>query len=320
MPGSAPAPASASRALSTSEDARLRSAAISVAMNIVSPSRPRLALIAGPTASGKSARALALADAEGGTIVNADASQVYRDLRILSARPDAEEEGRVPHRLYGCRDGAAACSAVDWAADAKAAIATAVREGRLPILVGGTGLYLRVLLDGIAPVPEIDAEVRREVRALDAEAARAALAREDPAAAARLHANDTSRLQRALEVVRSTGRTLAAWQADRVGGIRADYDVTVEIVDPPIAALYANCDSRMEAMIAGGALDEVATLLDRNLPEDLPVMRAIGVPEFGAHLRGQAMLTEAIARAKQRTRNYAKRQRTWFRNQALSEE
>ncbi len=190
----------------------------------------------------------------------------------------------------------------------------------MPILVGGTGLYLRVLLDGIAPVPEISPEVRREVRALDAEAAHAALAHKDPAAAARLHANDTSRLQRALEVVRSTERTLAEWQADRVGGIRAAYAVTVEIVDPPIAALYTHCDSRMDAMIAGGALDEVATLLNRNLPEDLPVMRAIGVPEFGAHIRGELTLNEAIALAKQRTRNYAKRQRTWFRNQSLSQE
>ncbi len=166
-------------------------------------------------------------------------------------------------------------------------------------------------------MPVIDAEVRRAVRSLDAETAHSALAREDPAAAARLHANDTARLQRALEVARSTGRTLADWQADRVGGIRGSYSVAVERIDPPIAELYARCDARMEAMIAAGALEEVATLLSRNLSDDLPVMRAIGVPEFADCLKGHISRDEALALAQRRTRNYAKRQRTWFRNQSL---
>jgi tRNA dimethylallyltransferase len=165
-------------------------------MNSDSTGKPPLALIAGPTASGKSALALALAEAAGGTVINADSAQVYRDLGIVSARPSAADEARVPHRLYGYRDGADSCSAADWAADAKAAIAEAHDEGRLPILVGGTGLYLRTLLEGIAPVPEIDPAVRKAVRALPVAEAHAALAREDPEAAARLRPSSRPGRQR----------------------------------------------------------------------------------------------------------------------------
>ena len=278
---------------------------------------PRLALIAGPTASGKSALALARAERGCGTIINADASQVYRDLSILTARPSAAEEGRVPHRLYGVRDGADACSAAEWATDAIAAIAEAHRAGRLPILVGGTGLYLRTLLDGIAPVPPIDPGVRCEVRALDGSTAHAALAREDPAEAMRLHPNDTARTQRALEVVRSTGRTIAAWRATRTGGLRNRVALDVTIVDPPVAELYARCETRVDAMLANGALDEVATLVARRLDPGLPVMRAIGVAPLSSYLAGTTTLPVAIAEIKQATRNYGKRQRTWFRNQPL---
>jgi len=228
-----------------------------------------------------------------------------------------EEEARVPHRLFGTRDGAEACSAAEWAEDAKAAIAEVVAEGRLPILVGGTGLYFRVLLDGIAPVPEIDPALRAEVRALDAGAAHAALVREDAAAAARLHANDTARLQRALEVVRATGRTLADWQADRVGGIAADFRVEPHLVDLPVAELYARCDARLEAMVAGGALDEVRALRARHLSPKLPVMRAIGVESLSLYLDGTLSLEQSIEQVQQFTRNYAKRQRTWFKNQSL---
>lgn len=180
-------------------------------MNIASPARPKLALIAGPTASGKSALALALAEQHRGTVINADSAQVYRDLRVLSARPSEAEEVRAPHRLFGTIDGAQSCSAARWAADARAAIAEARDEDRLPILVGGTGLYLRTLIDGIAPVPAIDQAIRAEVRALPVAEAHAELARRDPAAAARLAPADTTRIARALEVVRSTDRPLAEW-------------------------------------------------------------------------------------------------------------
>ncbi|MDO6416454.1 tRNA (adenosine(37)-N6)-dimethylallyltransferase MiaA [Sphingomonas sp. BIUV-7] len=278
---------------------------------------PRVALIAGPTASGKSAIALDLAEAEQGTIINADASQVYRDLRILTARPSEEDEARAPHLLYGYRDGAHACSAADWAADARAAIDAVLAEGRLPILVGGTGLYLRTLLDGIAPIPAVDPAIRDAVRAMDAATAHFCLSREDPAAAARLGPADTARNQRALEVIRSTGRSILSWRAEREGGIGATIRAEVRIVDPPTADLYARCDARVESMVLGGALDEVAGLMARRLPADLPVMRAIGVAPFVAYLGGLQMLDEAKAAVAQATRQYAKRQRTWFRNQRL---
>lgn len=285
-------------------------------MNSLSSSdRPRIALIAGPTASGKSARALELAERANGTIINADASQVYRDLRILSARPSAEDEARVPHLLFGHRDGALPYSAADWADEAKLAIHQALEEKRLPILAGGTGLYLRTLLDGIAPVPDIDPAVRQAVRALSAAEAHAALAREDPAAAARLHPNDTSRLQRALEVIRSTGRPIHAWRESRVGGIGDEVRIDWDIVDLPVPELYARCDARVDAMIDAGAVEEAAALRARRLDPHLPVMRAIGVRELIQFLDGAATLEQASAAIKQATRNYAKRQRTWLRHQ-----
>jgi tRNA dimethylallyltransferase len=280
-------------------------------------SRPRLALIAGPTASGKSARALEIAERENGTIVNADASQVYRDLRVLSARPTPADEARVPHLLYGYRDGAEACSAAVWAEDAKIAIAAVVAEGRLPVLVGGTGLYLRTLLDGIAPVPAIDPAVRAAVRALGPGEAHRALSEEDPQAAARLHPADTARTQRALEVVRATGRSVLEWREARIGGIRAEYDLTVERIALPTDTLYARCDSRVLAMIDEGAIHEVTALLARNLDPLLPVMRAIGVREIAGWIAGSIPRETAIAAMQQATRNYAKRQRTWFRTQHL---
>jgi len=276
---------------------------------------PRIALIAGPTASGKSARAIALAEREDGTVINADATQVYRDLRILSARPSPEEERRVPHLLFGYRDGAKACSAAEWAEDAKAAIAATQAAGRLPILVGGTGLYIRTLLDGIAPVPEIDPEIRAAVRALSAAEAHAALAKEDAAAAARLHPNDTARLHRALEVVRSTGTPVAAWRESRVGGIADSAHIELETIVTSVPELYARCDARVDRMIAIGALSEVAALRERRLDPDLPVMRAIGVTQLIQYLADEVPLDAAVAAIKQATRNYAKRQRTWLRHQ-----
>jgi tRNA dimethylallyltransferase len=279
------------------------------------PGSPPLALIAGPTASGKSALALALAEAENGVVINADSAQVYRDLRILSARPTSGEEARVPHRLYGYRDGAEPCSAAAWAADAKGEIDGAHAASQLPILVGGTGLYLRTLLDGIAPVPEIDPDIRAAVRTLPTETAYAFLTREDPAAARRLRPADTARIARALEVVRSTGRALAEWQEDRTGGIRARIALRPLILLPPRDWLYARCDARFEAMFTSGGVAEVEALLARRLPAWLPVMRAIGVSQITAFLSGQLSREEALAAGRQATRRYAKRQYTWFRHQ-----
>jgi tRNA dimethylallyltransferase len=276
---------------------------------------PRIALIAGPTASGKSARAIALAEASSGIVINADASQVYRDLRILSARPSAAEEARVPHLLFGYRDGTEACSAAEWAADARDAIAEVQAAGRLPILVGGTGLYIRTLLDGIAPVPEIDPLIRRQVRRMTAAEAHAALAKEDPASAARLHPNDTARLHRALEVIRSTGTPISAWRESRVGGIAGSVRIDLETIVTSVPELYARCDLRVDQMIAEGAVAEVEALRMRRLDPVLPVMRAIGVSQLIQYLDGEIALDEAIASIKQATRNYAKRQRTWLRHQ-----
>lgn len=274
-----------------------------------------MALIAGPTASGKSALAISLAERTGGVVINADASQVYRDLRILSARPSPEEEARVEHLLFGYIDGVEACSAARWAEDAKIAIGAAHDTGRLPILVGGTGLYIRTLIDGIAPVPEIDPVIREEVRAMDVADAHAALVREDPASTTRLNPADSTRVARALEVVRSTGRSILEWRRDKIGGIGSAITLCPVILLPDRALLYQRCDDRFGAMVAEGALDEVRALLGRKLSPDLPVMRAIGVPEIAACLRGERTLEETVAAGGQATRNYAKRQFTWFRNQ-----
>jgi tRNA dimethylallyltransferase len=284
-------------------------------MNMHSSAKPPLALIAGPTASGKSALAMALAEAAGGIIVNADSAQVYRDLRIVSARPSAEDEDRVPHRLYGYRDGADACSAADWAADAKGSIAEAHAAGKLPVLVGGTGLYIRTLLDGIAPVPPIDAKVRAAVRAIPVDEAYAALAREDPQTARRLRSTDTSRIARALEVVRSTGRTLATWQQARAGGLGEEVTLQPLILLPPREWLHARCDQRFEGIFSDQGLTEVSSLLERRLPPLAPVMRAIGVPQMAAFLRGELSREEALSAGRTATRQYAKRQYTWFNRQ-----
>ena len=278
-------------------------------------SHPPLALIAGPTASGKSALALALAELSGGEIVNADASQVYRDLRILSARPSRDDEARAPHHLFGHVDGAEAMSAARWAAEAETIIAAIHARGRLPILVGGSGLYLRTLLDGIAPVPEIDPAVRAAVRAMPVVETHAALCGEDPTAAARLARADVARIARALEVVRSTGRTLAGWQIDRRGGIAAAVSLRPLILLPDREVLAARIDARAEAMLASGAIEEVAALRARALPGDAPVQRAIGVREVARLLSGEASRADTLAALRTATRRYAKRQFTWFRHQ-----
>jgi tRNA dimethylallyltransferase len=283
-------------------------------MNMNAQMRKPVALIAGPTASGKSSLALALAERADGVVINADSAQVYRDLRVVSARPGPQEEARAPHRLYGHRDGADACSAADWAAEAKAEIAAAHEAGRLPILAGGTGLYLRTLIEGIAPVPEIDPAIRKAVRALPSGEAHEALQREDPEAAARIRPSDTTRAARALEVIRSTGRPLKAWQAEKTGGIGDSVALAPLILLPPREWLNERCDARFEAIFGDEGIAEVRALLDRHLPP-LPVMRAIGVPEIAACLRGEATREQALAAGRIATRQYAKRQYTWFRRQ-----
>ncbi|MGI8706294.1 MAG: tRNA (adenosine(37)-N6)-dimethylallyltransferase MiaA [Sphingomicrobium sp.] len=277
--------------------------------------KPPVALIAGPTASGKSALALALANSAGAVIINADSAQIYRDLPILSAAPSAQDRALAEHRLYGILDGAQPCSAADWAAIAKAQIADAHASGRLPVLVGGTGLYLRTLLEGIAPVPPVDPAIREEVRAAPLEANRARLAQADPAAAAKLGPADTARIGRALEVALSTGRTLGDWQKYREGGIREEISLKPLILLPPRSWLYARCDARFEAMVEAGAIEEVKALLARRLDPALPVMRAIGVREIAACLAGEIGREEMMERGRQATRNYAKRQYTWFAHQ-----
>lgn len=279
------------------------------------PDLPVVALIAGPTASGKSALAMTLADLTPSVIVNADSMQVYRDLRVVTARPSPKDEARHPHQLFGYIDGAEACSAARWAGDAKVALAEAHVSGRLPILVGGTGLYIRTLLDGIAPVPEIDPLIRGAVRALPVAEAFDALTSEDAEAAARLAPADTTRVARALEVVLSTGQTLREWQAHRVGGIGDAVRLVPLILLPPRDWLFARCDARFATMIEDGR-DEVTTLLARNLDRALPVMRAIGVAEITALLARKVSESEAIGTGQIATRQYAKRQFTWFANQA----
>ena len=248
-------------------------------------------------------------------IVNADSAQVYRDLPILSAAPRPNELARAEHRLYGVLDGSQACSAADWAAMARREIADVHASGKLPILVGGTGLYLKTLLQGIAPVPPIEQEVRRKIRETPVEENRERLFKLDPESAAQLNPADKLRIARALEVVLSTGKTLAEWQSRREGGIEDAVALRPLILLPPRDWLYRRCDERFAGMVEGGAAEEVRSLLERNLSPDLPVMHGIGVREIAAWLSGEASREEAIAAGQQATRRYAKRQYTWLAHQ-----
>jgi len=282
----------------------------------------RTILIAGPTASGKSGLALALAERVGGTVINADSMQVYRELRVLTARPTAEDEARAPHLLYGFTSGAEAYSAGRYAADAARAIAETRAAGRVPIVVGGTGLYFRALLQGLSPIPATDPHVRAFWRA---EAARrpavelhALLAGRDPEMAARLMPTDTQRIVRALEVLEGTGRSLAEWQR-QPGRPVLDAAGTVRLLLLPERQGHgAAIDARFDAMLAAGALDEVRALVTAGLSAEFPIMRAHGVPWLAAHLRGALSLEEAVAVAKGDTRAYAKRQLTWLRRNMIT--
>ena len=278
-----------------------------------------IVIIAGPTASGKSALALDAAEEFTGTVINADSMQVYRELRVLTARPTDGDEARVPHRLFGALPVTEACSAGRWLGMARAEIEAARGAGRLPILVGGTGLYLKALTDGLAPVPGIPQGIRSEARRLHArlggEAFRAELAKVDAEAARRLEAGDSQRLIRAFEVVRATGRPLADWQRQGAGGPATDARFATIVLAPPRDALYAAIDARLDTMIEDGALDEVAALDRLGLDAGLPAAKAVGVPELRRHLRGEITLDEALESAKRASRNFAKRQLTWLRHQ-----
>ncbi len=255
---------------------------------------------------------------EKAVIINADSAQGYADLQILSARPTAAEMGGICHYLFGEWDGAEACSAAEWAEAAKEAIVLAHRRGAVPILVGGTGLYLRTLLEGIAPIPPIEPDIRDAVRALAQTEARVALEREDPDGAALLAPSDKARTTRALEVIRSTGQSIGAWRARNEGGIGDDVTLDARVLLPDRATLYDRCDQRFVDMIDKGAIDEVERLLSRHLDPALPVMRAIGVPQIVNYLEGRIDHETMLAAGGLATRQYAKRQFTWFRNQSPS--
>ncbi len=285
-----------------------------------SPDLKPVALIAGPTASGKSDLAVKLAqrlerDGRRGVVINADSQQVYRDLRVLSARPTEDEMEGVEHRLFGTWDGAQACSAADWAEVARRVISEVHASGAVPILCGGTGLYMRTLLNGISPIPAIDPEIRTAVRDLPTTELRECLVMEDPEAAGRLGPRDSQRMARALEVVRSTGHPMAYWQDRQAGGIAGEIRLHPLTLLPDRDWLYTRCNRRFELMLDQGALEEVETLLARNLDPTLPVMRAIGVPEVAGMLQGDLSRAEAISAGQMATRQYARRQYTWFRNQ-----
>lgn len=260
--------------------------------------------------------ALALAARHDVAIINADSAQVYANLPILSAQPSAAELASAPHHLFGYLDGGELCSAARWAKDATHEIEQAWQADRVPLLVGGTGLYLRTLLDGISPIPEIDPDIRATVRLLDTADARQALETEDPTAAAALSPGDDNRNKRALEVIRATGKSIIAWREMLQGGIGNTIDLRPVILLPPRDWLYERCNRRFESMIEHGAMEEVAALRAANLPADAPVLRAIGVPELSALQDGTLDRAQAIELGQIATRQYAKRQYTWFRNQS----
>ena len=276
-------------------------------------------LIAGPTASGKSALALELAQTTGGVVINTNSMQVYRDLRIITARPTPEEEARVPHRLYGHVDASVNFSAGAWVTDAAKVLAEVRAERRLPIFVGGSGLYFKALTRGLSAVPPIPAEVRDAVRARlerdGVEALHAELALRDPASAERLKPRDRTRIARALEVIEATGRALTDWHREGLPPLLPPGEFSALFLAPERDQLYARIDARFDAMLAAGALDEVAALASRKLDPLLPAMKAHGVPALIRHLNGEITRDQAAEIGRADTRHYAKRQFTWFRHQ-----
>ena len=282
-------------------------------------SEPKIILIAGPTASGKSALALALAEKLGGTIINANSMQVYRDLRIITARPTPEEEARAPHRLYGHVDAAENFSVGRWCTEVADVLVATKREASAAIVVGGTGLYFNSLTRGLAAVPPIPAQIRNEVRARLAsdgvEPLHVELTRRDPIAAVRLMPGDRARVTRALEVILATGRSIVQWhEANMPACVDAALAAKVFLI-PDRDALLRRVDARFDAMMVAGALDEVRALAARRLDPNLPAMKAHGVPWLIRHLNGEIAVAEAVEGGKRDTRQYTKRQATWFRNQ-----
>jgi len=280
---------------------------------------PPVIVIGGPTASGKSALAVDLAEELGGVVINADAMQIYRDLPILTARPGEADCNRAPHRLFGMIDAGDPCSAGRWRELALAAIGEARAEGKRPVVVGGTGLYLKALCDGIDDIPAVSAKIRAQIEArYDAEggaAFRTALARDDPQTAERLPPGDRQRLVRAAAVLEATGRPLSAWQTGATHKAEPAVPTQTFVLLPPREALYAACDFRFVAMVEQGALAETRAFLARDLDPDLPLMKAVGVRELGRHIAGETSLEAAVDEGCRATRRYAKRQYTWFRHQ-----
>ena len=280
-------------------------------------------IVAGPTASGKSALALAIAERFGGEIINADSMQVYREFRVLTARPDTTEEARASHHLYGMLPVIEGCSAGFWLKTALDVIADLRARRRVPVVCGGTGLYLKVLMEGIAPMPIVPPKFTDEARQLfeqyGSEAFREKLAELYPGAATKMTAGDRQRLIRAYSVAKATGLSLADWQSEQPKGPPIGADFTCIVLTPEREALYRRIEERFDAMVAAGAVDEVAALLPSHLDPNLPVMKALGVPEFARYLRGECQLSEAVEKTKQATRNFAKRQFTWFRNQIAAD-
>ena len=286
---------------------------------MVSERSIKAVLIAGPTASGKSALALTLAQKHGGIVINADSMQVYRDLRVLTARPTPQEEAIAPHRLYGHVDASLNFSAGAWVSEAAGVLAAAREENLVPLFVGGTGLYFKALTRGLSAVPPIPAMVRDDIRARLArdgvEALHAELARRDPASAERLKARDRARIARALEVIEATGRSLTDWHRDGLPPILPAGNYRALFLAPERDELYARIDARFEKILKEGALEEVARLAARKLDPLLPAMKAHGVPPLVRHLIGEITLAEASEIGRADTRHYAKRQFTWFRHQ-----
>jgi tRNA dimethylallyltransferase len=279
-------------------------------------------VIAGPTASGKSALALALAERLGGVVINGDSMQVYAGLEVLTDQPGAAARERVPHRLYGVLDPGERCSAGRWRDLALQEIENARAESRVPVIVGGSGLYLKALLEGIAPVPEIPADIRAAMRRRHGELGNQAfhdeLRQKDPEMAGRIRASDGQRMIRAAEVLEATGRSLADWQAEPADGPPSGLVFRTILLMPPRDVLYAAIDARLDAMMAAGAIDEAVVLANRGLAPDIPAMKALAVPELIAASNGDMDLAAALTRAKTATRNYAKRQITWFKSQIIT--
>ncbi len=281
-------------------------------------SRPSITLLAGPTASGKSRLALERARADGAAIINADSQQLYADLRVLTARPSRDEERQAPHHLYGTVDAAEAWSVGRWTRAVTPLIDELRSQGHPVLIVGGTGLYFTALTKGLADIPDVPTEARDEAMALydtEGEAAfRLRLTTFDPPAEAAIESGDRQRLTRAFAVARSTGRSLSDWQAGTTPLLKPGTCDRL-VLEPDREALYANCDARVLVMMQEGAVEEVRALMARNLDPTLPAMKAVGVREIAAWLAGETTRADAVAALQQATRNYAKRQLTWFRNQ-----